>query len=87
MKAAKLYGDSIRQARDSLEAAELYARFCARLDSINFAVAPNTDLLLTEGENARLIEAILAVRRQLPAAADTIAPESESANIPAAESE
>ena len=57
LKWVRLYTDSISQAPDSL-LIEIYNRFNAGLDSINFAVAPDTDLFLSEAQNDTLFMAV-----------------------------
>ena len=51
MKLIAAFADTISEAPDSAAAIAAYARFHTRLDSINQSVAPNTDMLLTEGQN------------------------------------
>lgn len=48
------YTDSLRNAPDSTAVNEKFQRFQQELDSLNRTVAPDTDLLLTEGENDTL---------------------------------
>lgn len=48
------YTDSISTAPDSLTLSQIYTRFNAKLDSVNFAVEPDTDLSLSEGQNDTL---------------------------------
>lgn len=48
------YTDSISTAPDSLTLSQIYTRFNAKLDSVNFAVEPDTDLNLSEGQNDTL---------------------------------
>lgn len=71
----KEYSDILEQASDSASASEAFTRFNILLDSVNFAVAPDTDLLLTEAENDTLSNKILGVRKlyesKLTAPADT----------------
>ena len=62
---ASTYADSITAAADSAEAQEIYRRFGAKMDSLNFSVPADTDLLLTEGENDTLVNLILGVRKAL----------------------
>lgn len=57
-----LYTDSIGAATDSVGAEEAFAGFSAQIDSLNMAVEPNTDLLLTEGENDTIYRRITALR-------------------------
>ena len=63
MKLTKIYSDSIRMAPDSATVVGAFERFNARLDTINFSVAPDTDLLLTEGENDTLYNNLIALRQ------------------------
>lgn len=65
MTLASAYTDSITAATDSAGAQELYRRFSAKMDSLNFSVPADTDLLLTEGENDTLVNLILGVRKAL----------------------
>lgn len=58
----RAYADSIAAAPDSAAAERLYVRACHLLDSVNFSVAPDTDLLLTEAENDTLCREITALR-------------------------
>lgn len=62
---AREFTDSIRTAPDSVAALRAFASFGTRLDSLNYALAPDTDLLLTEGENDTLFMEITAVRTEL----------------------
>ena len=59
----KAYVDSIRMAPDSAAAEGAFERFNARLDTVNFSVPPDTDLLLTEGENDTVFMNLMALRR------------------------
>lgn len=61
-KLVREYTDSINLAVDSLAAKSAFSNFNAKLDSLNFSVAPNTDLLLTEGENDTLYYEIMGVK-------------------------
>ena len=63
VRLAHVYADSIRMAPDSATAVGAFERFNARLDTINFSVAPDTDLQLTEGENDTIYLNLMAVRR------------------------
>lgn len=63
LRISRIYADSIRAASDSAAARSAFERFNAGIDSINFAVAPDTDLLLTEGENDTIYRNLMAVRR------------------------
>lgn len=54
LRLISLYTDSIEHATDSTQVEDIFARFNARLDSLNFAVPPDTDLRLSEGENDTL---------------------------------
>lgn len=55
------YTDSLRNAPDSTAVNEKFQRFQQELDSLNRAVVPDTDLLLTEGENDTLYMRITAL--------------------------
>lgn len=57
-----LYTDSIGHAPDSASAAGAFGRFQEKFDSLNFAVAPNTDLQLTEEENDTLYARLIRIR-------------------------
>lgn len=59
---AGAYADSISIAPDSAAAWGALERFGELLDSVSFAVAPDTDLLLTEAENDTIFLRVMAVR-------------------------
>lgn len=59
---AKQYADSLRAAPDSTAAIDIFRRFHSELDSLNFSVAPDTDLLLTEGENDTIYRRLQQLR-------------------------
>lgn len=62
---SRQYADSIRLASDSAAAEEAFNRAGELLDSVNFSVAPDTDLLLTEEENDTLYANITLLRTLL----------------------
>ena len=57
--------DSIAAASDSVEARAIFARANSRLDALALSVAPDTDLLLTEGENDTLFMEVTRLRSVL----------------------
>lgn len=59
----KLYSDSLKTASDSLTVQEMFTRFNAELDSLNFSVDPDTDLLLSEGENDTMFIELSSLRK------------------------
>lgn len=63
MMLVRSFADSIANATDSVAATAAFEHFNAGLDSVNFAVPPNTDLLLTEAENDTLYYEITRIRR------------------------
>ena len=63
LKLTKIYADSIKMATDSATASGAFSRFNAELDSLNFRVRPDTDLLLTEGENDTIYANLMTVRK------------------------
>ena len=65
LQLAQAYKDSILNAPDSLAARNAFNRFGELMDTLNFSVAPNTDLLLTEAENDTLCREILSVKEIL----------------------
>lgn len=58
-----IYADSIRNAPDSASAIVAFEHLQSELDSLNFSVEPDTDLLLTEGENDTIYMNLMAVRK------------------------
>lgn len=58
----KSYNDSISAANDSASAMRAFDAFNAKLDSVNFSVAPDTDLLLTEGENDTIYMNLMSIK-------------------------
>lgn len=62
VRVARQYADSLRAASDSAAVIEAFNRFNTVLDSINFSVEANTDLLLTEAENDTLYREIMKVK-------------------------
>lgn len=63
LRMARTYTDSLKAAPDSATATAAFGRFNTNLDSLSMTVEPNTDLLLTEGENDTIIIMLTAVRR------------------------
>ena len=59
------YTDSIACATDSAAARSAFEQFNHRLDSLNFSMAPNTDLLLTEAENDTIFHGITTMKQTL----------------------
>lgn len=57
------YAAKIRQAPDSASATGAFEEFQAELDSLNFSVEADTDLLLTEGENDTIFNNLINVRK------------------------
>lgn len=47
----RVYIDSIKNAKDTTQVADLLERYELTLDKINFEVTPDTDYNLTEGQN------------------------------------
>ena len=60
---AHIYADSIRNAPDSASATSAFEHLQTELDSLNFSVEADTDLLLTEGENDTVYMNLIAVRQ------------------------
>lgn len=58
----RMYADSIRNAPDSVTAIGAFEHLQSELDSLNFSVKVNTDLMLTEGENDTIHMNLVAVR-------------------------
>lgn len=58
----RAFADSISNAPESAAARNAFVRFNDALDSLNFAVEPNTDLLLTEAENDTVCSQILRLK-------------------------
>lgn len=56
------YTDSLRLASDSAAVNETFQRFQQELDSLNQSVPPDTDLLLTEGENDTIYMRLTTLR-------------------------
>lgn len=63
VRLAHIYADSIRNAPDSAAAMGAFAHFQEKLDTLNFSVKADTDLLLTEGENDTIFLNLQAIRK------------------------
>ena len=61
-KLIRTYADSLRTAPDSAAVVGAFERFNAQLDTLNFSVAPDTDLLLTEGQNDTIYLNLMGLR-------------------------
>lgn len=58
VRIARTYSDSIRMGADSAAVEDAFLRANLLIDSLNFSVAPDTDLLLTEAENDTIIKCL-----------------------------
>lgn len=63
MRLARIAADSIRNSADSASATEAFERLSNNLDSLNFSVEADTDLMLTEGENDTIFMQLMTVRK------------------------
>lgn len=62
LELAREYADSISFATDSASLERAFERFNLLLDSLNFTVEPDTDLMLSEGENDTVTRTVLSLR-------------------------
>lgn len=66
-KLTKEYTEKLSEAPDSATWAEVYNEFEDKLEKISFSYPPDTDLLLTEGQNdtiQNLLEEIVKVKKE-----------------------
>lgn len=62
-KLTTVYIDSIKTAKDSAELESLMERYDVRVTELNFRVAADTDLRLSEGQNDTIIQLMDSIRK------------------------